>query len=94
MATGPGLSTVNRFIEVYGGKCRIESGDDGVGISREDKKHLFTKGFGKNTGLGLFLTKEILAITGMEIREAGSAGKGARFEIYVPKGAYRFRGTA
>ena len=63
--------------------------DDGAGISREDRPHLFTKGFGKNTGLGLFLSKEILGITGMEIRENGTSGKGARFEISVPKGAYR-----
>ena len=67
--------------------------DDGVGISAEDKKKLFTRGFGKNTGLGLFLSREILAITGITITEAGTPGKGARFEITVPKGAYRFTGT-
>lgn len=65
--------------------------DDGAGITPEDKVHLFTKGFGKNTGLGLFLSREILGITGMEIRETGTAGKGARFEIAIPKGAYRIR---
>jgi signal transduction histidine kinase len=63
--------------------------DDGVGIAAEDRPHLFTKGFGKNTGLGLFLTREILGITGMEIRETGTAGKGARFEITIPRVAYR-----
>ncbi|MCX6690409.1 MAG: HAMP domain-containing protein, partial [Methanoregula sp.] len=31
--------------------------DDGVGISAEDKKKLFTRGFGKHTGLGLFLSR-------------------------------------
>jgi PAS domain S-box-containing protein len=67
--------------------------DDGVGISTEDKKKLFTRGFGKNTGLGLFLSREILAITGITIAENGIPGKGARFEITVPKGAYRFKGT-
>jgi signal transduction histidine kinase len=67
--------------------------DDGVGISAEDKKKLFTRGFGKNTGLGLFLSREILAITGITITENGIPGKGARFEIAVPKGAYRFTGT-
>ena len=67
--------------------------DDGVGITAEDKKRLFTKGFGKNTGLGLFLSREILAITGITITENGTPGKGARFEIGVPKGAYRFTGT-
>ena len=50
---------------------------------------IFEKGFGKNTGLGLFLIKEILAITGMTIQETGVPGKGARFEITVPKGHYR-----
>jgi PAS domain S-box-containing protein len=67
--------------------------DDGVGISEEDKKKLFTRGFGKNTGLGLFLSREILAITGITITENGTPGKGARFEITVPKGEYRFAGT-
>ena len=67
--------------------------DDGVGITAEDKKRLFTKGFGKNTGLGLFLSREILAITGITITENGTPGQGARFEITVPKGAYRFTGT-
>jgi PAS domain S-box-containing protein len=67
--------------------------DDGVGISAEDKKRLFTKGFGKNTGLGLYLSREILAITGITIRENGALGKGARFEITVPRGKYRFKGN-
>jgi len=63
--------------------------DNGNGIAPEDRVHLFTKGFGKNTGLGLFLSREILSITNMEIRETGTYGKGARFEIIVPKGSYR-----
>jgi PAS domain S-box-containing protein len=64
--------------------------DDGAGISPDDKKHLFERGFGKNTGLGLFLSREILSITGITIAETGEPGKGARFEITVPKGEYRF----
>jgi len=63
--------------------------DDGVGIAAGDKSRIFERGFGKNTGLGLFLTKEILAITGITIRETGTPGSGARFEITVPKGTYR-----
>lgn len=66
--------------------------DDGNGISVEDKRKLFTKGFGKHTGLGLFLSREILSITGITITETGESGKGARFEMLVPKGAYRFEG--
>jgi len=64
--------------------------DDGVGISFDDKGHIFERGYGKNTGLGLFLAQEILSITGLVITETGEPGKGARFEISVPEGAYRF----
>jgi PAS domain S-box-containing protein len=63
--------------------------DNGPGIPSGEKEHLFTRGFGKNTGLGLFLIREILAITGISIRENGEAGHGSRFEILVPRGAYR-----
>jgi signal transduction histidine kinase len=67
--------------------------DNGVGISTEDKRRLFQKGFGKNTGLGLFLSQEILAITGLTIRETGEPGNGVRFVIAVPEGAYRLSGN-
>ena len=64
--------------------------DDGAGITGEDKDHLFMQGCGKHTGLGLFLSREILSITGITIAETSEPGKGARFEMNVPKGAYRF----
>lgn len=64
--------------------------DDGVGVHEADKEQIFEKGFGKNTGLGLFLSREILSITGLTIRETGMYGQGARFEILIPKGKYRF----
>ena len=67
--------------------------DNGVGIRQDDKEKLFTRGFGKNTGLGLFLSREILSITGITITENGEPGRGARFEIRVPRDSYRFGGT-
>jgi hypothetical protein len=39
--------------------------------------------------MGLFLSREILSITGITIRETGESGKGARFEMVVPKGMWR-----
>ncbi|KUG11626.1 sensory transduction histidine kinase [hydrocarbon metagenome] len=63
--------------------------DDGPGIPADQKERIFDRGFGKNTGLGLFIVREILAITGMTIRENGVVGSGARFEITVPGGMYR-----
>jgi PAS domain S-box-containing protein len=64
--------------------------DDGVGIPSKNKAQIFNRGFGKHTGLGLFLAREILSITGMMIMETGFPGTGARFEIHVPPGGYRF----
>lgn len=64
--------------------------DDGVGIPAEMKEKSFGRGIGQNTGMGLFLSREILAITGITIRENGIPGKGARFEMVIPKGGYRF----
>jgi PAS domain S-box-containing protein len=68
--------------------------DNGAGIPADEKNLVFERGFGKNTGLGLFLVREILGITGITIRETGSFGAGARFEILVPEGAFRTRTPA
>ena len=70
---------------------RIE--DDGIGIPSHDKETIFQRGFGKNTGLGLFLSREILSITNITIKESGEFQHGARFEMFVPKGIYRFSAT-
>jgi len=67
--------------------------DDGEGISLEFKQKLFRRGFGKHTGLGLFLSREILSITGITITENGEPQKGVCFEIRVPKGSYRVTST-
>lgn len=64
--------------------------DDGCGIPKEEKDLIFEHGYGKNTGIGLFLAREILSITGISIRESGREGEGARFEILVPADKYRF----
>jgi signal transduction histidine kinase len=63
--------------------------DDGNGVVAKEKEKIFERGFGKNTGFGLALSREILAITGITITENGEPGKGARFEMLVPEGAYR-----
>lgn len=63
--------------------------DDGGGIAADEKESSFVKGFGKNTGLGLFLIREILSITGLSITETGVPGVGVRFEIRVPAGKFQ-----
>lgn len=58
--------------------------DDGEGIPAENREKIFERGFGKYTGWGLFVVREILAVNRMFIRETGTGGKGARFEITIP----------
>ncbi|HOF95622.1 MAG TPA: PAS domain S-box protein [Methanoculleus sp.] len=68
--------------------CAIIVEDDGTGIPDAAKEGLFVqkeKGYGR----GLFLAHEILAITGIRIRETGRFGAGARFELLVPPEGYR-----
>jgi signal transduction histidine kinase len=87
---GEAMTTIRITSAESGTGLVVVCEDDGAGITDEDKRRLFVRGFGKNTGLGLFLTREILSITGITIAETGEPGKGARFEMTVPKGAYRF----
>jgi PAS domain S-box-containing protein len=67
----------------------LVSEDNGVGVPLDQKERIFKRGIGRNTGMGLFLTREILDITGISIRETGTPGSGARFEITVPAGNFR-----
>jgi len=66
--------------------------DNGTGIALNDKTRIFERGFGKGTGWGLFLAREILQFTGMTISETGEPGKGSRFEIGTPVDHFRERG--
>jgi len=66
--------------------------DNGTGIPQDEKTKVFEHGYGNGTGWGLFLAREILAVTGMTIAETGEPGKGTRFEILIPEGMYRPEG--
>ncbi len=90
---GEGLTAITISLEGSGNDLVIVVEDNGTGISKDDKARLFQRGFGKNTGLGLFLSREILAITDIAIRETGEPGRGARFGILVPCGKFRYTGS-
>jgi PAS domain-containing protein/two-component sensor histidine kinase len=75
--------------KISGEELLITYEDDGVGIPGNEKEKIFDKAYGRNTGLGLFLTREILALTGITIMETGRSGYGVRFEIHVPRAVYR-----
>jgi len=67
--------------------------DDGKGIPADKKEAIFEYDSGKHAGLGLFICRQITAVTGMTIAETGQEGKGARFVIHVPEENYRIEGT-
>ncbi len=89
---GGKITTIRFSVEERDGDHVVVCEDDGDGVVAQEKEKIFERGFGKNTGLGLALSREILSITGITIRETGEPGKGARFEITVPKGAWRMAG--
>jgi PAS domain S-box-containing protein len=90
---GGNMTTIRIFSRKTGEDLVIIVEDNGAGIAAEDKAHLFDRGFGKNTGLGLFLSREILSITGITVTETGEPGCGARFEMTVPAGQHRIVGN-
>jgi signal transduction histidine kinase len=89
---GPAMTTIRFTANREGDSMVIVCEDDGLGIPDETRKNLFRRGFGTNTGYGLFMIQEILSISGLTIAENSRPGSGARFEILVPKGLYRCTG--
>jgi PAS domain S-box-containing protein len=89
MRHGGNITTIRFSVEEHDGARAIVCEDDGIGISADMKEKLFTRGFGKHHGFGLFLSREILSITGMTITEEGEPGRGARFVMTVPAGGLR-----
>jgi PAS domain S-box-containing protein len=85
---GGKITTIRLSGEESGDDYLIVCEDDGAGVPAEEKEKIFERGYGKNTGLGLALSREILSITDITIAETGVPGKGARFEIMVPNGAW------
>ncbi|MCX6796493.1 MAG: HAMP domain-containing sensor histidine kinase, partial [Candidatus Falkowbacteria bacterium] len=74
--------------------ARILISDNGIGISQEDQKHLFEKFYRieneqtkqvKGSGLGLFITKQLVEKMGGEIGMTGSVGKGSTFFFTLPR---------
>ncbi|MCE5297317.1 MAG: PAS domain-containing sensor histidine kinase [Euryarchaeota archaeon] len=86
---GGTITTIRFSLEDVNGGHSIICEDDGMGVSADMKEKLFNRGIGRDHGLGLFLSREILSITGVEIHEVGEPGNGARFVMTVPNEAIR-----
>lgn len=80
------ISEIKIFTEkTKDGALRLIYEDDGVGIDAKTREHLFRKGFGKGTGLGLYLISKICEVYGWEVQEKGQFGLGAKFEFILPQ---------
>ena len=86
---GGKITTIRFSVEDRNGNWIIVCEDDGAGVSADKKEKIFERGFGKNTGLGLALSREILDITGITLDEIGEPGKGARFRLQIPMKGFR-----
>ncbi|MDW5562313.1 MAG: PAS domain S-box protein [Methanomassiliicoccus sp.] len=85
-----GASRIHFFAKSTEAELVLICEDDGPGVVEAEKEQIFEKGFGKNTGLGLFMVREILGITEIAIKENGRPGMGARFEMHIPPHGYRY----
>jgi PAS domain S-box-containing protein len=86
---GGGITRVNFYSRKGEGELLLFCEDDGKGILPEEKERIFALGYGKHTGFGLYLAREILSITGITLDEIGEPGKGALFRMRIPKKGFR-----
>lgn len=80
----------NPFLEitrsVKEGKIEIMISDNGTGINAETQKHIFepfftTKEAGKGTGLGLYISRNLLDEIGGTISLESEVGRGTTFTV-------------
>ncbi|MCX6691513.1 MAG: ATP-binding protein, partial [Methanoregula sp.] len=88
---GEKVTSISLYYEKTPDNLIIIYEDNGIGIKKEDKEKIFRRGSGKRSGFGLFFSREILSLTGITMKESGEPGSGARFEITIPAGMFRFR---
>jgi two-component system phosphate regulon sensor histidine kinase PhoR len=78
---------------VHEGKVTISVGDNGIGISKTDQKHIFDKFYRASTGnihkfkglgLGLYYVKRIAQAHGGEVSVSSKPGRGSIFIITLP----------
>jgi two-component system NtrC family sensor kinase len=89
-----GQIVVRTAYDALRGRVIFECQDNGPGISKEAMKDIFkpfftTKDVGKGTGLGLYITYEIVRRHHGSILATNSPQGGAMFRVELPRGAKR-----
>lgn len=72
--------------------CRIDVSDTGMGVSEEEQARIFARFYRapeaaetEGVGIGLYLTRQIIAGQGGYLRVSSKKGEGATFSIFLPK---------
>lgn len=72
--------------------CRIDVTDAGIGISEQEQAKIFTRFYRsphvsnrKGVGIGLYLTRQILAQQGGYIKVCSALEKGSTFSLFLPR---------
>ena len=89
MPEGRGTLSISTSCHQDSGSIIVECKDDGIGIPPETLKDIFkpfftTKEVGKGTGLGLYISYEIIKRHGGEIRVSSEVGQGTTVTIILP----------
>lgn len=89
--TPPGGS-IQVSVKEYEFFCRIDVADTGAGIAEADQAKIFTRFYRSpavsaqdGLGIGLYLTRQILAAQGGYIKVASSLGGGSIFSVFLPR---------
>lgn len=86
---GKALSIIRISARVSGETLHIFYQDDSPGVPDSEKEKIFAVGYDTGPLRGLYLIRELLGFTGINIREIGVFGKGVIFDIQVPKDKFR-----
>ncbi len=90
----PAGGSIQILVREYDLFCRIDVADTGIGISEAEQAKIFARFYRSQSvseqdgvGIGLYLTRQILAEQGGYIKVASSLGGGAVFSMFLPRQA-------
>ncbi|MCQ8893088.1 MAG: ATP-binding protein [Methanolinea sp.] len=90
---GKGVTSIVMSYHQEGSRIELVVRDNGCGVPPERKQSIFEYDSGGHAGLGLFICRQILDVTGIIITEKGEEGQGAVFVLAIPQECYRIEGT-
>lgn len=88
----PEGSEITVTVRPYELFCRIDVQDQGIGILPEEQSRIFQRFYRspavadrEGVGIGLYLTREILAAQGGYIKVQSEPGQGSTFSVFLPQ---------